>query len=345
MPTVGVSLVGLVVTAGIASYLLGGPFGALRRSYDVDRKDDVYYNNNEEYAGPDGQFEEEWLSKVMAGSPSYRNSIRYHGYHPVQAPNQIYHTYATYKYPQYTRYRTVGQHTIPQPQYNSHPGYQQHTANYHTFKTYKPVQPVEMRNTQKSISGSLSYIPNEVQGKLNTGIDQVSTAGETVSEMKASQSITVGGINDDLTEKDNVLQHRSQFVVGSVINDESQDTMPVPEHGPRRRRSEPDERSSRSISDNEIDGDINDDVRLKQTTIQPESFEFTDTTFQGDVTSTTEIGEASSTEDTSFLNLIRRLIDLKIRFGLSFLQNATSTFQRYLHGVQERIDNHPTYYY
>ncbi|XP_055700257.1 uncharacterized protein LOC129799962 isoform X2 [Phlebotomus papatasi] len=346
MPTVGVSLVGLVVTAGIASYLLGGPFGALRRSYDVDRKDDVYFNNNEEYAGPDGQFEEEWLSKVMAGSPSYRNSIRYHAYRPVQAPNQVYHTYAAYKYPQYSRYRTTGHHPVPQPQYNPHPVHQplhQPAGNYHAYKSYNPVQQVDMRNTQKSISGSVSYVPNEMPTKLH----QSQMPGETVSELKASQSITVGSASDSSTEKDNVLQHRSQFVVGSVISDQADDdTMPVPEHGPRRRRNAPDDRNSRGLEDNEVDDDMNEIEGPKDPVTNPQTPEITDTTSPVDMISTTEnLENVPVQEDTSFFHLVRRLVDLKIRFGLSFLQNATATFQRYLQGVQERIDNSPTFTY
>nr|XP_022899960.1 endochitinase A-like [Onthophagus taurus]XP_022899961.1 endochitinase A-like [Onthophagus taurus] len=69
MPTVGVGLVGLVVTAGLASYFLY-PFGTLRRSYDIDRKDkgnNYYYEN--EYSG--GVPEEEAIGKVIAGMPFY----------------------------------------------------------------------------------------------------------------------------------------------------------------------------------------------------------------------------------------------------------------------------------
>lgn len=76
MPTVGVGLVGLVVTAGLASYFFG-PLGALRRSYDdaTDRRDDLdnmYAINSEEYAGPggDGQNEEEIFGKFIAGMPA-----------------------------------------------------------------------------------------------------------------------------------------------------------------------------------------------------------------------------------------------------------------------------------
>ncbi|XP_044255957.1 cell wall protein DAN4-like isoform X2 [Tribolium madens] len=77
MPTVGVGLVGLMVTAGLASYFLY-PFGVARRSYDIDRRDKdnhVYYSD--EYSG--GIAEEEAIGKVIAGMPSnslYGNNFK-----------------------------------------------------------------------------------------------------------------------------------------------------------------------------------------------------------------------------------------------------------------------------
>ncbi|KAJ8952051.1 hypothetical protein NQ318_010961 [Aromia moschata] len=51
MPTVGVGLVGLMVTAGLASYFLY-PFGAARRTYEVDRKDkEGSYYYSDDYSG------------------------------------------------------------------------------------------------------------------------------------------------------------------------------------------------------------------------------------------------------------------------------------------------------
>lgn len=76
MPTVGVGLVGLVVTAGLASYFLY-PFSGFRRSYEIDRKDkDFYYYDSgkivSDYDG--GIAEEEAIGKVIAGMPFSSNS-------------------------------------------------------------------------------------------------------------------------------------------------------------------------------------------------------------------------------------------------------------------------------
>lgn len=69
LPTVGVGLVGLVVTAGLAGYFLY-PFAVpVRRNgnYEInDRKDDKYYYNEGDYSYG-GQSEEDVISKVIAG--------------------------------------------------------------------------------------------------------------------------------------------------------------------------------------------------------------------------------------------------------------------------------------
>ncbi|XP_060532496.1 uncharacterized protein LOC132705710 [Cylas formicarius] len=101
--TVGVSLVGLLVTAGLASYYLQ-PFGLLTRRNDpIDRKDNeggYYYQD--QYSG--GIPEEDAIGKVIAGMPensltndngyktsttknSYSNNVRYRH---VDRRSQIY---------------------------------------------------------------------------------------------------------------------------------------------------------------------------------------------------------------------------------------------------------------
>lgn len=152
MPTVGVGIIGLVAAAGVATYFLGNTFTPLRRS---DRADEIYYNNNEEYAGPDGQFEEEWFSKVMAGSPTYRNNLR-QAYKPAPgapgapgAPNgpngavlAQQQNYAVHKYPQYSKYARPPPGPAPGPGYAMNPNHR----NYNVRPSYGPGGPGPAQN-------------------------------------------------------------------------------------------------------------------------------------------------------------------------------------------------------
>ncbi|KAL4714213.1 hypothetical protein ACJJTC_002850 [Scirpophaga incertulas] len=72
MPSVGVGVLGLASLVGLASYFLY-PFSTpVRRTFEVDKKDDLYRNNAEEYANEgNGQLEEEMLGTVLAGMPAH----------------------------------------------------------------------------------------------------------------------------------------------------------------------------------------------------------------------------------------------------------------------------------
>uniref|UniRef100_A0A6P7GNV8 Uncharacterized protein LOC114339049 n=1 Tax=Diabrotica virgifera virgifera TaxID=50390 RepID=A0A6P7GNV8_DIAVI len=66
VPSLGVGLVGLMVTAGLASYFLY-PFGVARRNFDIDRKDKGNFFYKDEYSG--GMLEEDAIGQVIAGMP------------------------------------------------------------------------------------------------------------------------------------------------------------------------------------------------------------------------------------------------------------------------------------
>lgn len=275
MPTVGVGLIGLVVTAGLAGYLLG-PLGAIRRSYEAaDRKDDLYYYNNEEYAGPgaDGQSEEEVFGKVIAGMPvhtnNYRNNVRYVQQNP--RPNQFQQSVPqkfvqTQHQPQYTRYRNVAG--------NTHVHQQRPMQPYVSHQT----KLVQQRNnlvapniiSQKSIGSSIFAIPSAPAVTTTTATTSAPKAPsidiQTTSESSQLVDIVYSSqteqsveplaqdslkATDEYLMKDdnpNELKRRSQFVVGTVFPEsvdpsvvhgsftDDDTTASVPEHGPRRRR-------------------------------------------------------------------------------------------------------------
>lgn len=90
MPAVEAGLVGLVVTAGLglAGYFLY-PFGAARRTYDIDRKDKgSYYYTDDYYSG--GIAEEEAIGKVIAGMQVDNYDNTYRKYPKASYPNIQY---------------------------------------------------------------------------------------------------------------------------------------------------------------------------------------------------------------------------------------------------------------
>lgn len=189
MPSVGILGAGIILTAGIASYIFG-PFGALRRSYDNasdrnDNVDNIYSVNNEEYANENtdnGQNEEEVFSKFLAGMP-YRDVPRYvkyfksDGSNPNQAmgPNHPYRGQVRLqqvqqpqlqaqasnimpKYAPYMRYRTApsphyntAQYN-PQPQYPSYRNHQMSTQPAQQPQQISPVYNPQFHEMQKQKS-------------------------------------------------------------------------------------------------------------------------------------------------------------------------------------------------
>ncbi|XP_045499835.1 cell wall protein DAN4-like isoform X1 [Colias croceus] len=115
MPSVGVGVIGLAGLVGLASYFLY-PFATpVRRTFEVDKKDDIYRNNAEEYANEgNGQPEEEMLSTVIAGMPAHAK----HKLNPYAAQTAYTSRYPVKKEQQDIRYR----HVAPkyEPNYNAH---------------------------------------------------------------------------------------------------------------------------------------------------------------------------------------------------------------------------------
>lgn len=391
MPTVGVGLMGLVVTAGLATYLLGSPLTALRRSYEIaDRKDDLYQFNNEEYAGPDGQNEEEMFGKVIAGMPSsslYRSNIRYPAatgqpnptYRPN--PNQIYqgppqgYSSSYGKYGPYNRYRytvppTAGYRPVP-PTTNNFPQYQPQPQpqSQYRYNTQGQAQSVispsvsDSANVKTVYAQSMpsSYPTSEEETPIYTQHTSAEDSSPIMEQTKSS-GYSVG------SSIDNTLQRRTQFVVGSVVPDASETTEEppkeqdeeivestsatgVPEHGPRRRRSAtiPRRRSTidkvkkfKTLDDNELENENEVDgivhmrvTKAPGTTESPKDSETT-TEFSYYETSTLYPGQGSPLVD-----FFRRVLELKVKYGITFLKSATNAFQRYLSGVEERVQASP----
>lgn len=255
MPTVGVGIMGLVVTAGLASYFFG-PLTALRRSYEdaLDRQDNVdniYSINSEEYASDstdNGQNEEEIFGKFIAGMPAnnvpkyvkyfkpeqqtpYHNN---HQYNPNIAQRRIYaqaQQHTGPKYNPYIRYRTDGTFPklAPSPHFSPtqyHPDVA--ALRNHQLQAQQPQQqlsPVydpqyhEMQK-QKSFTNSMDSILKQQAPVFDTAqtVQEKSTGSEILAEEFAkTEEHTIKTEPDEMNSQ---MQRRTNtFVVGSAISD------------------------------------------------------------------------------------------------------------------------------
>lgn len=135
MPSVGVGVLGLASIVGIASYFFY-PFSTpVRRTFEVDKRDDLYKNNAEDYANEgNGQAEEEMLGTVLAGMPAHaKNKLN-----PYAGQTAYINRYPAKKeQPQQDiRYRHVA--AKYEPNYNVHYP-QQKTGLAHGAVYSKPV--------------------------------------------------------------------------------------------------------------------------------------------------------------------------------------------------------------
>lgn len=258
MPTVGVGLMGLVVTAGLASYFFG-PLTALRRSYDdaLDRQDNVdniYQVNSEEYAtngAEGGQNEEEIFGKFIAGMPASNvpKYVRYYKPEPA-APYQTnaYNTqrrvYGQQMGPKYNnngpnpyvRYRAepnnnVFQKNAPSPHFNPAQYHPQHVA----LRNHQPVSPVydpryHETQEQKSFANQMEQILKQTPAYKADAADQTvqihekSTGTDILAEeMPQIEEKHAGTVLDDdigSDGSDNKIQRRTNtYVVGTALSD------------------------------------------------------------------------------------------------------------------------------
>ncbi|XP_049875325.1 uncharacterized protein LOC126373285 [Pectinophora gossypiella] len=136
MPSVGVGVLGLASLVGLAGYFLY-PFSTpVRRTFEVDKKDDIYRHNAEEYASEgNGQAEEEMLGTVLAGMPAHSK----HKLNPYAGQTAHINRYPVKK-EQDIRYRHVAASAGYEPNYNVHYP-QQKTGIAHGAVYAEPYNP------------------------------------------------------------------------------------------------------------------------------------------------------------------------------------------------------------
>ncbi|XP_018319403.1 uncharacterized protein LOC108732898 [Agrilus planipennis] len=291
MPTVGVGLVGLMVTAGLASYFLY-PFGTLRRSYEIERKDvkGGYYYDNDYSIG--GVAEEDMISKVVAGMPENQ------GLDMLMEKDNFY------------------KKTDKNEKTNVRTSNDRHKSYRDTIDAYVPQNNYGNFDDDAKIQSKPSDIPNSIYNS------------------------------------------NKQFVVGAITKKILEVTpAAVPEHGPR-------SLNRRKRSKNDIENEIHN-YQANEITSDAENTEKVDdfsttllTTTEDASKATTEKSSSSSessslppcsstkqteiykpTDTSSIMQVLRDLIELKIKLGLEMMRNTTMTISRYFHEVQKKFES------
>lgn len=342
MPTVGVGLVGLMVTAGLASYFLY-PFGAARRSYEIDRKDkeDSYYYSDD-YSG--GMPEEEAIGKVIAGMPG--NSLYENSYKSPTSRNAFLNT----------KYRLTDRRS--QIQRNPYGGMVQGTVENVPLTSAQLDKEItyEKPNYQSNVYEPVSY-SSDLDTRYSATADKKFVVGNIPKEVVAE--VTPAAVPEHGPRKLNFEENYAEepiFIVGSQSREFTRDVKigALPAQRPRSLKV----RRKRSDIPNDIDNEIvpsldkeevttdvttsnNLDETKTTTTIIPNSTASSNTTEKNETaTVDTQTTPGLPEKINSFIDLMRELIHYKARLGLQMIQNATISISKYISKVQTRLDQH-----
>ncbi|XP_013145728.1 PREDICTED: uncharacterized protein LOC106108920 [Papilio polytes] len=161
MPSVGVGVIGLASLVGIASYFLYPFASPVRRTFEVDKKDDIYKHNAEEYGSEgNGQAEEEMLGTVLAGMPSH---AKHKIINPYAAQTPSINRYQVKK-DQDIRYRHVQQPANYDPHYKA----QQHYAQQKTGIAHGAVYPESLHYNHPHFETRHAYTTEHKYDKAST---------------------------------------------------------------------------------------------------------------------------------------------------------------------------------
>lgn len=333
MPTLGVGLVGLMVTAGLASYFLY-PFGAARRIYEVDRKDkEGTYHYNDLYSG--GIAEEEALGKVIAGMPLDKLQSSMFNIQTTRKP--VVHQQNSYYAPQQTfaNHHIHQKHHIPQ-----------NTKYYHSYNNGMHQNNEKVMNQNSQIGMHQKTQNGMLQGTVeNVPLGPTKESYLVNSYSKDSYQLVDYKKNELNTDKEPELNMDKKFVVGNAPKGTIEEITPaaVPEHGPRmlklkRRKREADE----------MENDINNDLEIKETfTVISDVAEKITTVQNNFDTSTTDSPIPTTNKNTtdsldnkvhSVVELIKDIFHLKINLGLELVKNATRSISSYIEKVQSKLN-------
>nr|XP_032518387.1 uncharacterized protein LOC116770857 [Danaus plexippus plexippus] len=210
MPSVGVGVIGLASILGIASYFLYPFASPVRRTIEVDKKDDIYRNNAEEYGNEgNGQPEEEMLGTVLAGMPihakqkinPYAGQTAYINRYPTKKDQDLRYRHVATKYDQ--------NHNVHYPQQKTGIA---HGAVYNEPINYNRYQ-YETRHaykTEKVYDKGQTYSQYPVVENVYTA-PQVETAEISSYGKDASASVVYGVKPSDDTDFKPVYPYETQY--------------------------------------------------------------------------------------------------------------------------------------
>ncbi|KAJ0175947.1 hypothetical protein K1T71_008121 [Dendrolimus kikuchii] len=219
MPSVGVGMIGLASLVGIASYFFY-PFSTpVRRTFEVDKKDDLYKYNGEEYASEgNGQAEEEMLGTVLAGMPAHaKNKLN-----PYAAQTPQYSNRYPVKKEQDLRYRQV---TKYDPTYNRYP--QQKTGIAHAAVYPKPAVYGSQYETRHAYTTEEIYNYEKASSQYTPypAVEPIYAApqtGPSASYGSATSNSVVYGVKPSAeTDFKPVYPYEGQFLSESTSNPET----------------------------------------------------------------------------------------------------------------------------
>ncbi|XP_018565136.1 uncharacterized protein LOC108906392 [Anoplophora glabripennis] len=329
MPTVGVGLVGLMVTAGLASYFLY-PFGVARRSYEIDRKDkEGSYYYSDDYSG--GMPEEEAIGKVIAGMPG--NSLFENSYKSPASRNA------------YLNSKNRLSDRRAQIQRNAYSGMVQGTVEN------VPITSTKHENEKPSYPSN-SYEPvsysTDLDSRYPPTVDQKFVVGNIPKEVVTE--VTPAAVPEHGPRNLNFETNYAEepiFVVGNPPQEFTRNIKldTVPAQRPRSLKV----RRKRSDIPNDIDNEIVSNLDKEEaTTISVVDATTTETPSSPSSTNTPEKIETTTSgiqtitglpdKLNSFIDLMKELIHFKARLGLQMIQNATKSISTYISRIQTRLD-------
>nr|CAD7441624.1 unnamed protein product [Timema bartmani] len=280
MPTVGVGLVGLVLTAGLAGlimYPFGG--GAARRTYQVQQSPTGAYNNNDRYyynsEYDNGQSEEEVFGKVLAGMKkdevtAYAGDKTYGTSHESRYGDNAQGIRYGMGSTQENRYgggrieasQESGYGSISKFDGTGYEGMKHSTVHEYPGQTQYQFEPQDSskisiaENSSPVYGGNIRYrqvaVGSSYMGKVSNPETQEVTLEDKITPVVVENDSLDKYMKSGTGSVHNVQGHSSTVERGPVSS-------PVVEHGPRSLRQRRDLFSDNSTTDN---NDLDNEIHL-----------------------------------------------------------------------------------